>query len=366
MDNRKDILMGWEETGKKENAFSKESDFESDNNAHLISAIDTAAALKELLAVSESPELQEELRTTPGSQIAALPKEKQSDLALAGISLLRKQMDNAEKDPDAAAATAEKMLYLADSAYFRWAAVEKLIVVASKKKLTKVVKATGTRSLEGFCGQLRGEVDGVRSRASALPEIGSRGKRTAMLVLAVLMVAAAAMVLLNPTVSGWFTDESVKDFAVAVCAILVIAAFFLAGLWGSVAVLVVMALLMAGAEAIMPLALFGKLLVLLVLAIVAILALRSFLKESSKLTAAVRARRASQIAALRTEEKQIRAYGEKLLEQMDAYLKEDEAEQDSRSDELREHHEDIREYAKQHRSMLKDELNRLNGVVPAE
>jgi len=50
MDNRKDILMGWEETGKKENAFSKESDFESDNNAHLISAIDTAAALKELLA----------------------------------------------------------------------------------------------------------------------------------------------------------------------------------------------------------------------------------------------------------------------------------------------------------------------------
>ena len=197
MDNRKDILMGWEETGKKENAFSKESVFESNDNTHLFPAIDTAAALKELMAVSASPELQEELRTTPGSRIAALPEEKQSALALAGISLMRKQMDNAEKDPDAAAATAEKMLYLADSAYFRWAAVEKLIVVASKKRLTKVVKATGTRSLEGFCGQLRDEVDGVRSRASALPELGSRGKRFFMLVLTVLMVAAAAISVLE-------------------------------------------------------------------------------------------------------------------------------------------------------------------------
>lgn len=366
MDNKKDILMDWEEKGKKENAFSKESAFERSDNSNLLPEVDTAAALKELMAAAESPELQEELRTTPGSQIAALPEERQTRLSLAGISLMKKQMNDVEKDPDAAAATAEKMLYLADSAYLRWEAVEGLIVASSQKGLTSRSKSTGARTLDGLCGQLSGEINGVRSRADALPEIGSRGKRTAMLVLAVLVVAAAALVLLHPTVSGWFTDESVKDFAVAVCAILVIAAFFLAGLWGSVAVLVVMALLMAGAEAIMPLALFGKLLVLLVLAVVAILALRSSLKESSKLTAAVFARRASQIETLRTEVTRIRVYGKKLLEQMDTYLKEDEKKQDSRSDESREHHDKIREYAKQYRSKVNGELNRLNNIVPSE
>lgn len=302
-----------------------------------------------------------------GPDLAALPEQEQRMMESVGKRVLREQMDKIKEGnsaADAAAATAEKMLYLSQNRADRWNAAEDLMVAHSKKGLTYIVHSTDTRSLEGLCGGFPETIAGVRSRVKDLPETGSKGWRTTCLLITLAMVAVALLVFLHPGIAALFTEERVEDVLVAVGAIATIAMFFLGGFWGAAITLVVLALLFAGAQAIMPLALFGKLLVVLVAAVIGIFTFSMYCDENRKLKPEIIRKRSDDLAWIRKEAEKCRRYGKGLIRQVETYLKEDEALQSDRDDEIRQHHREIQIYIRQYRDKIKSLLSDLDREIP--
>lgn len=299
-----------------------------------------------------------------GTALLALPDEETDEHCLMGLIQLAGQMKNVEKEPDAAAVTAEKVLFLATTRTERWQAAEDLMVTASKKGLTMINKSTGKRTLEGLLGQLPDTLGKLRGRINRLPEAGSRSKHAVSLVVLALMVVAMLLVLFHPAISGLFTNDNVYDVAILVGAIATILVFFFVGFWPAVATLVVAALLMAGVEAIMPLALFGKLLVLLVLAVIAAWAFWRARKEGAKLTKDVLRRRAEELEEIWLETELCGRYVEHLAKQVDELLREDKLMQDNREEKAREHHHKIHEYIAQYRDKIRAEMRSVENSIP--
>ena len=140
--------------------------------------------------------------------------------------------------------------------------------------------------------------------------------------------------------------------------------FFIAGFWGAVIFLVVCALLFAGAQAIMPLALFGRLLVLLILGAVALFGFARSSKERKLLTPERIKSRADAMAEIRAEAGKCRTYGDTLLRQIDTHLKEDEALQSGRDSETKQHHREINIYIRQYREKIQSLLRDMDNAIP--
>ena len=302
-----------------------------------------------------------------GVDLTALSAQERSTMENLDKRILREQMGDSEQDKSIAgdaAEVADKVLYLASSRVDRWDAVEDIVVAHSKMGLTKIARSTDTRTLKELRGQFPNTVAGVRSRVEKLPEIGNRGKRIRNLVLGVVMAALMTQVLFTPYVVALFTAGRVYDVLVGVGALGTIAMFFIAGFWGAVIFLVVCALLMAGAEAIMPLALFGRLLVLLILGAIAIFGFVRSGKEKKLLTPERIKSRADAMAEIRAEAEKCRTYGNALIHQIDTHLKDDEALQSGRDSESRQHHREINIYIRQYRDKIQSLLRDMDSAVP--
>ena len=295
-----------------------------------------------------------------GVSLVDTTPEQRKNMLLSGRRVLREQMKDL-KDEDktassAAAKSAEKVLFLSDSKWHRWSAAEDLIVAHSKYGLTKITKSSQKRTLESLLGYVPETVSKLRSRKDALPEIGSSGMRAFGLLLALLAVAAIVLLQVHPTLIALCTED--------IGSVATIIMFFVGGFWGAGIFLVVYALVLGGLQMIIPLAILGKLLVLLVVALIAFFGLRTFFKENKKLSASVRKRRAQEIDALRADAAKLRSYVDTLAKQVDDFLKEDEAGADDRDEESKQHHYEIRVYIRQYRDKIKSAVSDLEKSIP--
>lgn len=302
-----------------------------------------------------------------GAGLLDMTEAQREEMLLSGRRVLREQMKDLPEDKErsrTAALSAEKVLFLCDTESDRWYAAEKLMVAHSKHGLTMITKSSQKRTLEGLLSSVPDALASIRNRVSALPETGSRKKQIFNLVLFFAMLVVMALVHFHPALAALFTEENVYDALVAVGAIATIVMFFVGGFWGAVAFLVIFALILTGLQAIMPIAMVGKLLVLLILGLIAFFSFRGYAKESKKLRPATRKRRADEIAALKAEAATWRTYTETIVKQVDAFLKEDEPKQNGRDDETKEHHHEIQVYIRQYRDKMQSYARDLANVVP--
>lgn len=302
-----------------------------------------------------------------GAGLLDMTEAQREEMLLSGRRVLREQMKDLPEDKErsrTAALSAEKVLFLCDTESDRWYAAEKLMVAHSKHGLTMITKSSQKRTLEGLLSSVPDALASIRNRVSALPETGSRKKQIFNLVLFFAMLVVMALVHFHPALAALFTEENVYDALVAVGAIATIVMFFVGGFWGAVAFLVIFALILTGLQAIMPIAMVGKLLVFLILGLIAFFSFRGYAKESKKLRPATRKRRADEIAALKAEAATWRTYTETIVKQVDAFLKEDEPKQNGRDDETKEHHHEIQVYIRQYRDKMQSYARDLANVVP--
>ena len=302
-----------------------------------------------------------------GASLVDITEEQRKEMLLSGRRVLREQMKDLPEDKErsrTAALSAEKVLFLCDTESDRWYAAEKLMVAHSKHGLTMITKSSKKRTLEGLLSSVPDALASIRNRVSALPETGSRRTQLFDLVLFFVMLVVMAMVHFHPTLAALFTEDNVYNALMVVGTIGTIAVFFIGGFGGAIAFLVIYALIVAGLQAIMPIALAGKLLVLLILGLIAIFSFRGYAKESKKLRPATRKRRADEIAVLKAEAAKWRTYAETIVNQVDTYLKEDEAKQNGRNDEDKGHHYEIQAYIRQYRDKMQGYVRDLTTVVP--
>ena len=303
-----------------------------------------------------------------GVSLVDTTPEQRKNMLLSGRRVLREQMkdlkDEEKTASSAAAKSAEKVLFLSDSKWHRWSAAEDLIVAHSKYGLTKITKSSQKRTLESLLGYVPETVSKLRSRKDSLTEIGSSGMRAFGLLLALLAVAAIVLLQVHPTLIALFTEDNVYQALLVIGSIATIIMFFVGGFWGAGIFLVVYALVLGGLQMIIPLAILGKLLVLLVVALIAFFGLRTFFKENKKLSASVRKRRAQEIDALRADAAKLRRYVDTLAKQVDDFLKEDEAGAADRDEESKQHHYEIRVYIRQYRDKIKSAVSDLEKSIP--
>lgn len=282
---------------------------------------------------SETPATEEEKRrfaAVSGPDLVDLPEEERRELQLSGLWVLKDQLHLESKDDEGlreTARTAEKMLFLSRVPQVRdWAS--RIFVRAHIHYAIQ----HGENIRDPMACELSDIPDTIAAlqrRKEALPERGDPKKKKVNLIVCLVMLAAMAAVWFIPAISALFTEENVSNALMAIGVIAVIAAFFIGGFGGSAVVLVLYALLVAGLQAILPMALLGKVLVLLLLGSIGFFAFRKYAGEAKKLKPAQVRRRADELTALNVEVERCISYINGLEEQVDACLQKYTSERES-------------------------------------
>ena len=163
-----------------------------------------------------------------------------------------------------------------------------------------------------------------------------------------LLALAVAAMFLVPGVSALLTDDLMETVVMAMGVIVMVASYFLVGFWGAAGIMVVFALLVVGGTSIMPMALFGKLLVTLVAVVIVFFCLRAARRESTKLTSEAVQRRKDAVETVRRDAERGYRYADTLVKQIDRFLKEDKPLQAGREEKSKSHHEALYSYIEQY------------------
>ena len=283
-----------------------------------------------------------------GIDLAALSEQEQAQMLQIGRKILDELDEDIAAHPDAAAEAAERVLFLARSYKDRWEALETLIIAASKKGLTEINNSTNKRTLKGMVGKVDIEKRQISDAKGNIPEPGHPFKRGFCRVVAVLLALAVAAMFLVPGVSALLTDDLMETVVMAMGVIVMVASYFLVGFWGAAGIMVVFALLVVGGTSIMPMALFGKLLVTLVAVVIVFFCLRAARRESTKLTSEAVQRRKDAVETVRRDAERGYRYADTLVKQIDRFLKEDKPLQAGREEKSKSHHEALYSYIEQY------------------
>ena len=142
---------------------------------------------------------------------------------------------------------------------------EKLLLVTEKEGIRATANIYGTATLRrGICEKRKPEEGGAKSIGGTLGKdirqlkkdieafepVEKRHSAAVLTVLAAVGIVLAALLLFHPGVKVFFDGEWLRTACVALCAILVIASFFLGGFVIAIAVLVVLAALFTLLESI--------------------------------------------------------------------------------------------------------------------
>ena len=304
-------------------------------------------------------------RAVSGPDLVDLPEEERHKLLLSGLRLLEPEPKGGEKGLREAACDAEKTLFLCRTPGGR----ERSAGVMGIAYLLYAARRRDTAKDPMACdlGDIPDTIASLRKRKDALPKLGDAKTKKKNLIVFFVMLAAMAAVLFIPAIAGLFTEENVNNALMAIGVIAVIVAFFIAGFGGSVVVLLVYALLVAGLQAILPMAILGKVLVLLVLGCIGVFAFRKYAKEAKKLSPALRRRRADELAALRVDVDRCIRYINGLQAQVDLYLEESTSNQNANATEKEKAAKEIAEARiRQYAEKLKKQRGELRRLLPSQ
>ena len=321
-----------------------------------------------LSALAPGPATEEDkksFRAVFGPDLVDLPEEERHKLLLSGLRLLNPEPRGGEKGLREAACDAEKTLFLCRTPGGR----ERSAGVMGIAYLLFAARRRDTAKDPMACdlGDIPDTIASLRKRKDALPELGDAKTKKKNLIVFFVMLAAMAAVLFIPAIAGLFTEENVNNALMAIGVIATIVAFFIAGIGGSVAVLVGFALLVAILQFFLPLEFVGKILVLLVLGAIGFTSFRKYAKEAKKLSPVLRRRRADELAALRTDVDRCIRYIDGLEAQVDLYLKESTSNQNANATEKEKAAKEIaEERIRQYAEKLKKQRGELRRLLPSQ
>ena len=304
-------------------------------------------------------------RAVSGPDLVDLPEEERHKLLLSGLRLLDPTPKGGEKGLREAACDAEKTLFLCRTPRGRERSAEVMAIAY----LLYAARRRDTAKDPMACdlGEIPDTMEALRERKDALPERGDAKTKKMNLIVFLVMAAAMAAVLFIPAIAGLFTEDNVSNALMAIGVIATIVAFFIAGIGGSVAVLVGFALLVTVLQSFLPLEFVGKILVLLVLGAIGFTSFRKYAEEAKKLSPALRRRRADELSALRVDVDRCIRYINGLEEQVDLYLEESTSNQNANATEEEKLAKEkaearIRQYAEK----LKKQRAELWGLLPSQ
>ena len=318
-----------------------------------------------LIPDSATEEDKKSFRAVSGPDLVDLPEEERHKLLLSGLRLLNPTPKGGEKGLREAACDAEKTLFLCRTPRGRERSAEVMAIAY----LLFAVRRRDTAKDPMACdlGEIPNTIEALRERKDALPERGDAKRKKRNLIVFLVMAAAMAAVLFIPAIAGLFTEENVSNALMAIGVIATIVAFFIAGIGGSVAVLVGFALLVTVLQFFLPMEFVGKILVLLVLGAIGFASFRKYAEEVKNLSSERVRRRADELSALRVDVDRCIRYINGLEEQVDLYLKESTSNQNANATEeeklAKENAEArIRQYAEK----LKYQRAELWGLLPSQ
>ena len=263
------------------------------------------------------------------------------------------------------AEVAEKMLYLSEDEIERWAAAEMLIVAHSRKKATRKVYRD-FYAVDALYGQLPAAISDIHKSLEKLPARGSRARQLIRLLLSVLLVLLATQVVLNPDVAA--IAGSLGDDNVLLLFILLLSVFmiFVIGFVGAIIFFGLFAAAAGGIVELLSPEVVGQALTVAASVIIAIRSFSKAVKENKLLKPEVVKRRADKLAQLRVEKDRCLSYGQALLRQLDAFLKEDAVRQNRRESVEQSRYNGIHGFLRSYRDKMQGALKKLERDFPGE